>query len=189
MSKGTFKTDLRELRFALFEHLDVARLATSEPFSEFAQDVLEMILAEAEKMAREVIGPANVDADRIGARFDGGSVELPRRMKQAWSRFLDSDWHLLGVSPEYGGQGLPQVIVTAVDEMWMGACPSFAYYPLLCRDAGTMIANFGTAEQKRLFANRLFHGQWCGTMCLTEPEAGSDVGASSTRAVQPDNGT
>ena len=189
MHDTTFKTDLRELRFALFEHLDVARLVTSEHFSEFTPDVLEMVLAEAEKMAREVIGPANGDADRIGARFDDGAVELPRSMKQAWTRYLESDWHLLGVSREYGGQGLPHAVVTAVDEMWMGACPSFFYYPLLCRTSGRMIANLGTPEQKSLFAHRLFHGEWCGTMCLTEPGAGSDVGASTTRAVPQEDGT
>ena len=181
--------DLRELRFALFDWLEVSKLFGAPPYEDFSDDVVALVLEEALKLAGAELAPANLEADRIGARFVDGRVALPDAMKRAWAAFRGGGWHLLGVAPSYGGQGFPHALSTAVDEMMMAACPSFAFYPLLSRDTGRMIDTHGTPEQKARFAQRLFDAEWCGTMCLTEPDAGSDVGASTTRAVPQADGS
>ncbi|MEM9177258.1 MAG: acyl-CoA dehydrogenase [Myxococcota bacterium] len=184
-----FPFDLRQLDFALFEWLRLGDRLGQAPYDELSRDVVQLVLEEAHKAIGGYVAPANLDADRIGARFERGAVTLPESMKQAWNAFREGGWHQLGVAPEYGGQGFPHSITTAVDEMVMAACPSFVFYPLLSRDSGRMIDAFGTPAQKEAFASRLFDAEWCGTMCLTEPGAGSDVGASTTRAERRDDGT
>ena len=177
-----FVADLRDLKFVLFEQLDLAPLQASERYAGFARDDYEMILDEAYRMSREVLGPANAKGDKEGCSFADGRVTVPPSYREPFKRYIEGGWLSLNRNPAYGGQGAPELLRLAVDDMFFGACIALNLGMLLTPAAAHVIENFGTEESKRLYLRNLFSGKWSGTMCLTEPQAGSDVGAASTRA-------
>ncbi len=184
-----YKVDLRDVKFQLFEWLPTEKLLEKDRFSEWTRDDVEMVLEEGLKVAQEVLAPTNEDGDRIGARWADGKVTLPESFHAAYQTMKEGGWVGMINNPEFGGMGLPEVVGTAVNEFFFGANMSLSLTVLLTRGAGAMIENFGTDDMKQIFVEKLYSGEWSGTMCLTEPQAGSDVGASKARAIRQDDGT
>lgn len=183
-----YQADMRDVLFQLFEWLPTRELLAHERFSEWDPDSVHMVLQEALKLSQEVLGPANVEGDRVGARWENGKVYLPPSFHDAYQKIKEGGWIGCINNPEYGGMGLPEVVGTAVNEFFFGSNISLSLTALLTRGAGYLVEKFGTDEMRQLFCERMYSGQWAGTMCLTEPQAGSDVGASKTRAIKQPNG-
>jgi alkylation response protein AidB-like acyl-CoA dehydrogenase len=190
-SKGvpmSYKADMRDIRFQLFEWLPTGQLLGHEPFAQWERADVEMVLDEARKLAEEQLAPVNRDGDKVGARFENGRVFLPPSFHPVYQKLCEGGWIGCINNPEYGGMGLPGVVGTAINEIFFGANMSLSLTALLTRGASYLIEEFGTDEMRKLFCERLYSGKWAGTMCLTEPQAGSDVGASKARAVKQPNG-
>ncbi|MBI4495318.1 MAG: acyl-CoA dehydrogenase family protein, partial [Deltaproteobacteria bacterium] len=187
MAAGTFPINLRDIRFVLFEQLGIERLCHFDPFKDFSREIFEMVLEEAAKLAREVLAPLNAISDREGCAFDGGRVRVPRGFHEAYRRYCAGGWIAATVEADAGGQGLPETVGMAAAEMFAGACCSFTTYPGLTRGAANLIRSFGTEEQKRLYLEKMLSGRWTGTMCLTEPQAGSSLGDVKTTAKREGN--
>jgi alkylation response protein AidB-like acyl-CoA dehydrogenase len=177
-----YKADLRELRFLLFEQFRLDELLGKAPFAAWGRDECVATLGECYRWVREVIGPLNTVADAEGCRLEGGHVITPRGFKEAWKSLYEAGWKQLAVDAEWGGAEAPHSLQVLVEEMISGANTAFSMYSGLAFGAAEVIATFGTDEQKKLFCQRMFGGESGGTMCLTEPQAGSDVGSAKTTA-------
>src|SRR6202790_1061965 len=140
------------------------------------------ILAEAAKFAAAELDPLNQPADRIGSVLENGVVRTPPGFREAYRRYVEGGWMGLASAPEHGGQGLPLSLAAAVVEMWNSASMSWALCPLLNFGAIELLEAHGSPEQQALYLDKLVSGEWTGTMNLTEPQAGSDLGALRTRA-------
>jgi hypothetical protein len=183
-----YKADLRDIEFVLLEQLGLGDLLQKEPFSDFGPDEVRMVLAEVYRFVTSVTGPLNASGDREGCRVEDDRVITPSGFQDAWKRVYESGWTMLSVSPEFGGQGAPYGLAAAVEELMSGANTAFNMYPGLAKGAAEVITEFGTDRQRALYAQRMFDGVFAGTMCLTEPHAGSDVGAATTRATPRGDG-
>src|SRR5713226_1537292 len=150
-------------------------------------ELADAILAEAAKFAAAELDPLNQPGDRIGSVLENGVVRTPSGFREAYRRYVDSGWMGLASDPEHGGQGLPLSLATAVVEMWNSACMSWALCPLLTFGAIELLQAHGSPEQQKLYLDKMVSGEWTGTMNLTEPQAGSDLGALRTRAVPATN--
>ncbi|MGA2392206.1 MAG: acyl-CoA dehydrogenase [Candidatus Lustribacter sp.] len=179
---ASYRAPLRDMSFVLRELAGVDDIAQLPGFEE-AAGVLEPVLAEAAIFAAEVLDPLNAIGDRAGCTLQDGEVTTPPGFKAAYRQFAQAGWIGMPVSTAYGGQGLPLVLLGAVLEMWNGANVGFANGPLLNAGAIEALELVGSEEQKQAFIPRLISGEWMGTMCLTEPQAGSDLAAVRTRAV------
>ena len=183
-----YQGDTRDVRFQLFEWLPVEELLKRPQFSQWERPDVEMVLDEAHKLAKEVLSPANRDGDQIGVRFEGGKVITPPSTHSAFQKVREGGWVGCINNPEYGGMGLPDVVGTGINEYFSGANVALFLTALLTRGTSYLIEKFGTDEMRQLFCAKMYAGEWAGTMCLTEPQAGSEVGASKTRAVKQPNG-
>jgi alkylation response protein AidB-like acyl-CoA dehydrogenase len=146
-------------------------------------EIADAILDEAAKFAAAELDPLNQPSDRIGSVLENGVVRTPPGFREAYRRYTEAGWMGLHCDPAFGGQGLPLALAAAVGEMWNSACMSWALCPVLNFGAIELLQAHGSPEQKRLYLSRLISGEWTGTMNLTEPQAGSDLGALRTRAV------
>ncbi len=183
-----YKADLREIQFVLFEQLGLGDLLGKEPFQDWGEAEVRMVMDEVYRFAREVTGPLNQVGDQ-GCTFEDGKVTTPPGFCEAWKKLYEAGWKNIVTPVEYGGQGSPKGVGVVVEELLSGSNTAFNMYPGLAVGAAEVIAEFGTDRQKELFARRMYEGQWGGTMCLTEPHAGSDVGAATTSAKRNDDGT
>ena len=172
----------RDQQFVLFEQLGIEKLFETEAFKDFSKDDLLMIMNEAEKLAVNVIAPTLAEGDKEGCTIKDGKVSIPKCFHEPWKKFIEAGWLAPSESPEVGGQGLPRSIAFAVTELMGAANYAFMMYPGLTHGAAGLIETYGTEEQKNKYMFKMFAGEWAGTMCLTEPGAGSDVGASKTTA-------
>ena len=179
---STYRAPLRDMQFALRELAGIEAIA-SLPGCEETLDVLDSVLEEAAGFAAGVLDPLNRTGDKIGCSWSGGDVATPPGFKQAYKKFADAGWIGLPVPAEYGGQGLPQILLGPTLEMWNAANIGFANGPLLNQGAIEAIELVGSDEQKQRFIPNLVSGKWMGTMCLTEPQAGSDLAQVRTRAL------
>jgi 3-(methylthio)propanoyl-CoA dehydrogenase len=180
----TYTAPLADMRFVLEEIAALPEIAGLPGCEQASPDLVDAVLEEAGKLARDVLAPLNVVGDRERARLENGVVRTPAGFREAYARYVEGGWNALPFEPEHGGQGLPFVLSTAVLEMWNSANMGFALCPLLNIGAVELLQAHGSAEQKRLYLEKMVSGEWTGTMNLTEPQAGSDVGALRTRAVQ-----
>ena len=178
----------RELEFSLFHQFRLTDLFASAPFENLSEDDARMIVKEAHTFAGEIIGPTLRSSDTTGAKLEKDGVKAPQEMRELWKQYYEGGWNTLSMSEEHGGQGAPQMLNAAVTEMMSAANTAFYMYPALTNGAASVIRAFGTPEQKELYAANLENGKWGGTMVLTEPQAGSDVGMSTTKAVPGSNG-
>lgn len=183
MGKNYFNRDVRDLKFVLFEYLKVADLLKYEAFKDFSEDDFEMIIQEAMKVGKEVLGPANQDGDREGCTYENGVVKVPASFHQCWKVMAENSWIALAAKPEFGGQGLPAVLSGLIAELFLAANMAVMTYPGLSIANAAVIEHYGTDLDKCLFVEKLNTGVWAGTMCLTEADAGSDVGWLRTKAV------
>src|SRR5437762_412235 len=183
-----YHAPLKEMQFVMNELAGLEQVGKLPGFEDATPDTVAAILAEAAKFATEVLDPLNAVGDREGARrLDDGSVKTPTGFKNAYLQYCANGWNGLTKNPEFGGQGLPQLVATAVEEMWHAANMAFDLCPLLTQGAIEAIELCGTPEQKELFLPKMVSGEWAGTMNLTESQAGSDLAAVRTRALpQPD---
>lgn len=179
-----YLVDLRDIQFVLYEHLGIEKLCKFPAYAEFNREVFDMVIDQALKMAKEVIAPLNEVADRLGAKFDKGKVTFPKEFHEAYRKFCEGGWIGVSTSPEWGGQGLPRVIGITTSEFFAGACVAFCMTPSLTHGAAHMFETFASDEIKNLYLEKMYAGQWAGTMCLTEPGAGSAVGDVKTLAVR-----
>jgi hypothetical protein len=181
--------DRRDVDFVLHEQLKVEELARHERFAEFNRKAVDLIISEARNLAIKEILPTRQDGDRQGARFDGGKVLVPESFHKAWKAYIEGEWLAMTEDPDWGGQGMPRAVAMAAADYLNGANFAFMMYAGLTHGAGKLVESFGTEKLKKLFLKKMYTGQWTGTMLLTEPEAGSDVGALTTSAVKNPDGT
>ena len=182
-----YRAPLQQMRFTI-EHLaDFADVAALQAYSGVDVDTAAAVLEEAGRFAAAVIAPTNALADREGVEVVDRGVQVPEEIKAVYQAFRDGGWPGIAASPDFGGQGLPKTIAIACDEMWAAANVSFALCPELSQGAILSLDRHGSEELKQRFLGKLVAGEWTGTMCLTEPQAGSDLAALTTRAEpQPD---
>lgn len=181
--------DRRDVDFVLHEQLEVAELSKWEGFAEFNKKTIDLIVSEARNLAVKEILPTQVEGDREGVKFEGGRVTTLESFKKVYDLVVEGEWVAMCEDPEWGGQGMPVSLALAASDFFNGANYALMMYPGLTHGAGKLIETFGTDQQKKMFLKKLFSGEWSGTMLLTEPEAGSDVGALSTTAVKNPDGT
>lgn len=184
-----YKADLRDFQFLLFEQFKLDDVLANEKYKDWDRDQVKMVLDESYRFVKEFLGPLNAVGDKEGCRIEDGRVKTPAGFKEAWKALYEAGWKGIAESPEHGGQGAPRVLQFCVEEMISGANTAFSMYPGLTLGAAEVIAAFGTPEQQEKYATHMFHGKWGGTMCLTEPHAGSDVGAATTAAKRLPDGT
>ncbi len=151
-------------------------------YADATPETVQAILEEAGKFASEVLAPLNAVGDREGCRLENGVVRTPTGSKEAYRGFAEGGWNAVAFDPDYGGQGMPWVLTSALQEIWNAADMAFSLCPLLTQGAIEALQLHGTPEQKSTYLPKMISGQWTGTMNLTEPQAGSDLGAIRTRA-------
>ncbi|MFA6412105.1 MAG: acyl-CoA dehydrogenase [Syntrophales bacterium] len=183
MGTNFFKRSDRDTRFVLEEHLKIKELLKFDKFKGFSMDDFSMILDQALKVAAEVLGPTNRDGDQEGVIFDQGKVKVPSSFHHAWKTITENGWSALSLNSAYGGQDLPHVVAQAAKEYFAGANLAFWTYVGLTAGNGRLIELYGTEKEKALFVRKMYTGVWGGTMCVTEPGAGSDVGNLTTKAI------
>jgi len=186
---ATYKAPLKEIEFVLHEIAGMPELTALPGFAEATPELVMGVLEEAAKLVEGSIAPLNRSGDEEGCRFENGNVFTPAGFKQAYELYTQAGWGGLALDPEYGGQGLPYLLSTAVGEMLISANTSFSMYPGLSEGCYEAIHTHGTDALKKLYLPRLVSGEWSGTMCLTEPHAGSDVGLGRTKAIPQPDGT
>lgn len=189
-NQNFYLSNRREVSFVLFEQFGLDRLlATSLYQRSFDVAGARQVLDEAYKFATEVVGPLNGSADMEGCRVENGEVKTPKGFKEAWTKLYEAGLRTTGTNPEHGGMGAPLILAAAVEEMLCGANTSFNMYPGLAMGAAEVIEQFGSPAQKKLYLEKMYSGTWGGTMCLTEPHAGTDVGSARTKAIRQADGT
>jgi alkylation response protein AidB-like acyl-CoA dehydrogenase len=175
--------------FTIFDQFGYAEVAGKGPFEAWGTDEAQASLEAAYRFAREVTGPLNANGDREGCRLEGGQVYTPHGFKEAWKGLYENGFTAISVPPEHGGQGAPNMVRVLVAEMLSGANSAFNMYPGLAYGAAELLIECGTPEQTHRYVERMLNGTWGGTMCLTEAQAGSDVGAAKSTAQKNPDGT
>nr|WP_298251167.1 acyl-CoA dehydrogenase C-terminal domain-containing protein [uncultured Halomonas sp.] len=179
-----YQAPLRDLRFVMDEMLDFPAHYASLPGGEEASpDVVAAILEEGARFSREVLLPLNQSGDREGCLLEGGEVKAPRGFKEAYAQYVEGGWPSLAADPAHGGQGLPHSLAMVLNEMICSTNLAWGMYPGLSHGAADALRHHGTEAQQATYLTKLVEGTWTGTMCLTEPHCGTDLGLIKTRAV------
>jgi alkylation response protein AidB-like acyl-CoA dehydrogenase len=185
----TYHAPQRDMRFVLHELLEVEKLAELPGYAEATADVIDAVIEEGAKFCENVLFPINRRGDEEGCVYENGVVRTPTGFKEAYDRFVEGGWTSLAADPAHGGQGLPKAIKLVVDEMVCSANLAFSNYPGLSASAYLAIEAHAPDELKALYLPKLGAGTWSGTMCLTEPQCGTDLGLIRTRAEPSGDGT
>lgn len=184
-----YRAPLADIRFVLYELLDYEMTVAKLPgYEEATCEVVDQVLLEAGRFCEKTLLPLNGPGDACGCSFDRGTVRTPPGFKEAYRAFVAGGWPGLACDPAYGGQGLPQVLQLVVDELISSTNVSFGTYPGVSMMAYRLLARHGSDEQKRRFLPRLADGSWTATMCLTEPQSGSDLGLIRAQAERRGDG-
>jgi len=186
---STYTAPLRDMQFVLKDIAGLDEICALPGNEECSVDLVESILEEAAKFASGVLDPINRNGDNQGAVVKDGVVTTSPGFRDAYRLFCETGWNAMPFSPEYGGQGLPAAVTMAVNEMWKSANMAFALCPMLTGGAIEAIAHHASDELKQKYLPKMVEGVWTGTMNLTEPNAGSDLAAISTKARKLDDGT
>jgi len=184
-----YNAPLKDIRFVMQDLAGLEQVVALPGCEEATPDVVDAILEEAAKFAGEVLSPLNRVGDTNGAKWKDTVVTTSPGFKEAYRQFVDNGWNGLGCDPEFGGQGLPKLLSTAVSEMWKASNHAFSLCPMLTQGAIEALMIAGTDEQKAAYLPNLVSGEWTGTMNLTEPSAGSDLAAVRSRAEPVGDGT
>jgi alkylation response protein AidB-like acyl-CoA dehydrogenase len=181
--------DRRDVDFVLFEQLHVEELSKHEKFADFNKKTVDMVISEARNLAIKEVLPTQKIGDEEGCKLENGVVKVPESFHRVYDLIKEGEWVAMPEDPEWGGQGMPRTVSLAAGDYLVGGNFAFMMYPGLTHGAGKLVEEFGTEKQKKLFLKKMYTGEWAGTMLLTEPEAGSDVGALTTTAVKNGDGT
>jgi acyl-CoA dehydrogenase len=183
----TYRTPVADIAFSL--KLAAGPALTLAPGGNLSADDIDAVLQEAGRFATEVIAPLNAIGDRHGTPFKDGAVTMPPGWKEAYGAWAAGGWNAVSAPAEWGGQALPHALNAACIEMWNSASMAFGIGPVLTMGAAEALAAHGSDALKRAYLPKLVSGEWMGTMELTEPQAGSDVGALRTKAVRAEAGS
>lgn len=184
-----YNAPLDDIRFILHDVLNIDQLSELEAYSDFSADLGDQILEEGAKICEQVLQPINLSGDQEGCKLENGVVRTPEGFKEAYDTFAEGGWCGLSGDPEYGGMGMPVALNTVMQEMICSANMSFGMYPGLSQGAYEALHYFGTDEQKDTYLPKLLEGTWSGTMNLTEPHCGTDLGLIKTKAEPHDDGS
>ncbi|HEX5581764.1 MAG TPA: acyl-CoA dehydrogenase family protein, partial [Gemmatimonadaceae bacterium] len=184
----SYKAPIDDIRFLLEDVLDAGQLSRLPGYEEATPEMLVAVLEEAGRLCEEVLFPLNQSGDAEGCHFENGVVTTPKGFREAYQAYCDGGWPALTGEAEYGGQGLPHLARYVLDEMLCSSNLSFSMYPELAHGAVALLEQWGDEELKRRFLPKMLDGTWGGTMCLTEPQAGTDLGLITTRAVPAGDG-
>ncbi len=179
-----FKVNERDIYFILKEQLNYGDLCKVDRYRDLDEDTLDMVVAEAVKFAGRVLGPLQESGDKHGVTFADGTVRSAPGFKEAFGLCGENGWIAPTSDPEYGGQGFPRLTGVVINDLMYGGCISFQMAPSLTHGAARLIESFGEEELKGLYIPNMFSGRWSGTMCLTEPQAGSNLGSIRTKAIR-----
>ena len=179
---ATYTAPLRDLRFVYEELFDAEEITALEAYRDATPDLVSAIYEEGAKLCQNELFPLNRSGDEEGCHFENGNVRTPEGFRSAYTTYVDGGWGGLNCAPEFGGQGMPHSVNIALEEMLCSANLSFSTYPGLTRGVYRALRVFGSEAIKQLYLPRLVSGKWSGTMCLTEPHCGTDLGLLRTRA-------
>src|SRR3984957_17186661 len=186
----SYRAPVRDQMFVLREVLELDRYSNLPGFADASLDTVEQVLTEAARFCEEVLAPINKAGDQEGCHWSNDfTVTTPKGFKDAYRTMVEAGWPALGAATEFGGQGLPRVVSLAYSEMSSSANMAFSMYPGLTHGAYSAIAEGGSPEQKATYLPKLASGQWGGTMNLTEPQCGTDLGLLRTKAVPQADGS
>jgi alkylation response protein AidB-like acyl-CoA dehydrogenase len=177
-----YNAPVTDILFTMKAIAGLEDLAGLPGYADATPETVQAILEEAGKFAGEVLAPLNVVGDREGSTLENGVVRTPTGSKEAYRSFAEAGWNAVAFDPDYGGQGMPWVLTSALQEIWNAADMAFSLCPLLTQGAIEALQFVGTPEQKQTYLPKMISGKWTGTMNLTEPQAGTDLGAIRTRA-------
>ena len=186
---SNYNAPIRDMQFVMRELAGLDEVTQLPGNEEVSADLVDAILEEADKFASGVLAPLNWIGDQEGAKWKDGDVFTAPGWKDAYTQFGESGWTALPCDPEYGGQGLPKLLATAVMEMWKSANMAFSLCPMLTSGAIEALMLRGTDTQKDMYLPKMISGEWTGTMNLTEPNAGSDLAAVRSKAEPQGDGT
>jgi alkylation response protein AidB-like acyl-CoA dehydrogenase len=184
-----YQAPLRDMRFVLHELHDSAAHVTQIGQPDVTAELIDSILEEAGKFATDILLPINASGDVEGCRYENGVVRTPAGFREAYEKFRAAGWGAIASDPEYGGQGLPEIVGKMVEEMQCSANLSFGLYPGLTHGATLALQGHGSEELKRRYLPKMIDGTWSGTMCLTEAHCGTDLGMMRTKAVPQEDGS
>ncbi|QCO04664.1 acyl-CoA dehydrogenase C-terminal domain-containing protein [Azospirillum argentinense] len=184
-----YKAPLEDVRFVLDEIVGAGKLAELPGYEDATPDLIAQVLEEGAKLCEEVLFPLNQSGDGEGCSFENGVVRTPKGFREAYATYIEAGWQGLSCDPAYGGQGLPKLVNTMLEEFICSANLSFGMYPGLSLGAYNALSTYGSEALKQRFLGRLVDGTWAGTMCLTEPHCGTDLGLIRTRAVPQEDGS
>jgi len=182
MSTTDLVVDTQDIEFCLFEWLQIDQLQKFAKYEAFDAETLGLLVTEGVKFAEEVIGPTNREADRAGCSVVDGHARVPECLHSPYEQAYQLGWAAITASDEFGGQGAPAAIGLALSEGILGGNLALGMYFGLTQGAMELIESFGDDELKQTYCARMVSGEFTGTMCLSEPQAGSDVGAARTSA-------
>src|SRR6202048_95215 len=185
----TYAAPVADMAFALQHSAGFGAALGEGLFGDLSEDVVEAVLAEAGRFATDIIAPLNTVGDRHGTPFKDGAITMPPGWKEAYRAWSQAGWNALAAPAQWGGQELPQAVNAACIEMWNSAAMAFGLGPVLTMAGIDALAAHGSDALKRAYLGKLVSGEWMGTMQLTEPQAGSDVGALRTRAERAGDGS
>ena len=177
-----FKVNPKDLFYILKDQLNYGSLCSLDRYKDLNEKTLDMLVSEAIQFARGVVDPLQEIGEVHGVRFEDGKVSCPSEFKKAFRQYGADGWTAAARDPEFGGQGFPHMMRVVINDMMYGACQAFNMAPSLTHGAAHLIESFGTAELKKRFVPKMFDGTWAGTMCLTEPDAGSNLAGIQTTA-------
>ncbi len=184
-----YRAPIKDALFALRHVGELDRLAATELYAHADPETVASVLTEQGRFMQEVFGPTNAIGDRVGLTWTPEGVETPEEFKPAYAKFVEAGWQGLNAHVEYGGAGFPEAVQACALEFSTAANAALTMAPGLTTGAIECLQEWGTEEQKEVYLRKLVTGEWTGTMNLTEPQAGSDVGLSTTKAVPADDGT
>ena len=180
----TYTAPLADMRFALREVAGLGKIASLPGYEHATDDTIDAVLEEAAKLAGNGLAPLNRDGDKVGATLENGVVRTAPGFTGIYKEFVDGGWNSLPFDPEFGGQGMPWLLAATVQEMWQAANMGFGLVLLLNQGAIDAIHHHGSDAQKAAYLPKMISGEWTGTMNLTEPQAGSDLGQLKSRAIR-----
>jgi alkylation response protein AidB-like acyl-CoA dehydrogenase len=183
---SAYVAPLKDMRFVMNELAGLEDVAKLPGYADATPDTVDAILEEAGKFASGVLDPLNKSGDLEGSQWKDGAVRTPKGFREAYRQYIEGGWAALPFGPEHGGQGLPKLVATAVEEMLTSSNMSFSLCPLLTQGAIHALELCGSEELKKIYLDKMIGGEWTGTMNLTEPQAGSDLALVRTRAVRKD---